>query len=76
MLSINIRNKLSGLHQSLSGYRKSLDSNNISNILMKGFTLIKDENNKIINKTKMLSLGQKISINFVDGKVEAKIIEK
>ena len=76
ILSISIENKLSGLHQKISDYKKSLDSNNIKNILEKGFGLIKDENDKIVNKSKMLSIGQKISINLIDGKVEAEIIEK
>ncbi len=76
ILNISIENKLSNLERKISSYKKSLDSNNIRNILQKGFGLIKDENNKIISKSKMLSKGQKININFIDGKVEAKIIEK
>jgi len=76
ILNISIENKLSNLERKISSYKKSLDSNNIRNILQKGFGLIKDEDNKIISKSKMLSKGQKININFIDGKVEAKIIEK
>ena len=76
ILSSSVKNKISDICQSVEKYKKSLDSNNIKNILKKGFGLIKDKDNKLIGKSKELIVGQKISIDFIDGKVEAKIIEK
>ena len=76
ILSTSVRNKISAICQRVEECKKSLDSNNIKNILKKGFGLIKDKDNKLISKSKALSVGQKISIDFIDGKVEAKIIEK
>ena len=76
ILSVNVQDKISSLYQKVSGYKKSLDSNNIKNILQKGFGLIKNKDNKVISKAKRLNIGQKISIYFIDGKIEAEIIEK
>ena len=57
-------------------YKKRLDSNNINNILKKGFSLVLDKNGELVLNSKTLKLRDLIDINFSDGKVGAKIIEK
>ena len=76
ILYMNIENRLTYLSKLLSQYRKRLDSNNIKNILKKGFSLVLDKNGELVSKSKTLKLEDLVDINFSDGKVGAKIIEK
>ena len=76
ILDMNIKNKLTYLSKLLYQYKKRLDSNNISNILKKGFSLVLDKNGELVSNSKTLKLRDLIDIKFSDGKVGAKIIEK
>ena len=76
ILSINIKNRLTHLSKILSQYNKRLENNKLNNILKKGFAVVADKSGNIIQRSKKIKISDEICINFLDGKVEAKIIEK
>ena len=53
----------------------SLEKVSPINILKKGYSLVLDENNNVINSKLDVSKNQIVNINFYDGKKSAKIIE-
>ena len=76
ILSINVKNRLTYLFKILSQYNKRIESNKLNNILKKGFALVLDKKGNIIQEAKKIKLSDKICVNFSDGKIGAKVIEK
>lgn len=55
---------------------ENLENKSPINILKKGYSLIYDENNNIINSKEDIKENDIMNINFYDGSIKAKVIEK
>ena len=62
--------------QKLESANKSLRLLSPENTLSRGYSITTGENGKIIKSVKTLVVGQKIGVQFKDGKVKSKITEK
>lgn len=71
----DIKTKLSALRDKIEHEREVLEAANPKSIFARGYSVIRDNNGKIINTTADLNIGNTISIETFDGNAKAKITE-
>ncbi len=72
-LFLNIKNNFKFCKLELKNKLSRLESLNLKNILKRGFTIIKDKNNKIVTRSVPLKKSSDISITFFDGELKGQI---
>ena len=60
----------------IKAFNDLLEAHNPLNVLKKGYTIIEDNNNKVISSKSMLSDIDEVNIVFSDGKVKSKILKE
>lgn len=60
----------------IKAFNDLLEAHNPLNVLKKGYTIIEDNNNKVISSKSMLSDINEVNIVFSDGKVKSKILKE
>ncbi|HLD03758.1 MAG TPA: exodeoxyribonuclease VII large subunit [Candidatus Dojkabacteria bacterium] len=68
-------NYLNQIKQNIQNIERLLNSFNPLNILKKGYSIIKDEQGRVVVDYKKLQLRQKISVNFYKGSALAQILK-
>ena len=73
-LKFNAEKKLEGYKNKITGLQQNLFLLNPTTILSRGYSIVFDQNKKIINNSENLTVDDKISIKFYHGNTQAKII--
>lgn len=73
MLSFNFKKRLELEKERLSGFNNLLIAHNPTNLLLKGYAIIEDDNG-IINTIERLNIEKNVKINLKDGNVKGKFI--
>ena len=66
-------NKLNTFENRFNLAKLEIDSLNPKSILDKGYSIVRDKNNKIISSKKCVKVDDDITITFIDGKINAKV---
>lgn len=73
-LNLGIKINFEKLNKDLKHKRVVIESLSQKNILKRGFSIVKDEDGKIVSSAKQLKKEQQIEINFDDSKAKAKVL--
>ena len=68
-----INTQLQKYQEQIKSYKQNLSYLNPNEILSRGYSIVLNQNKKIINKSSALNLNDKIKIKFYDGNAEGKI---
>ena len=68
-LSRSVAESLGRTRTKLEQVEKRLGNVNLSNVLQRGFTLLYDDNGKLITSSKAIGAGDKLEVEFYDGRV-------
>ena len=52
-----------------------LENSNLTKVFSKGFVKVQKTNGESVSKSKNLSIGEKLDLIFLDGKIKVKVIE-
>ena len=72
----HINNKMNYFSDHLLQYIKRLNNNNLKTILGKGFSIIKNKKGNVISSFNVVSIDEKLLVQFKDGTIGVKVIEK
>lgn len=75
LLFHNPKKKIDHFRTLLKGLQTQVTSHNSSEMLKKGFSIIRDENGNILKNSKGVTLNQKISITLYEGEIHATVTE-
>ena len=76
LINLKINNYLDNLYKNFDFLKKSLNLINPQNILNKGYSIILNEEGKLISSIDNVSIGEKISIQIKDGNIKANVSGK
>lgn len=72
-IEVALNNKFSAFENRFNLAKLEIDSLNPKSILKKGYSIVRDENNKIISSKNTVKVDDNITITFIDGKIKAKV---
>jgi len=72
-IQMAINSQLQKYQEQIKSYKQNLNYLNPNEILARGYSIVLNQNKKIINKASVLNLSDKIKIKFYKGNVEANI---
>ncbi|MAS00367.1 MAG: exodeoxyribonuclease VII large subunit [Nitrosomonadales bacterium] len=72
-IQMAINSQLQKYQEQIKSYKQNLNYLNPNEILARGYSIVLNQNKKIINKASVLNLSDKIKIKFYEGNVEANI---
>jgi exodeoxyribonuclease VII large subunit len=72
-MQITITSRLQKYREQIKSYKQNLSHLNPNEILSRGYSIILNQNKKIINNASAMSVSDKIKIKFHEGNAEASI---
>ena len=72
-MQITMSSRLEKYQEQIKSYKQNLSHLNPNEILSRGYSIILNQNKKIINNASAMSVSDKIKIKFHKGKAEANI---
>ena len=72
-MGVAISSQLEKYQEQIKSYKQNLSHLNPNEILSRGYSIILNQNKKIINNTSAMNVSDKIKIKFYEGNAEASI---